>query len=129
MGCATLCYMARASRRTKSRPRRARPRRGLPGSPANDAARVGVRELRQNLSVYLDHVKEGATLTVTEHGRTVASLAPAARSEASTLERLVADGRATAPSRSLSALPSPRPATLPSSSDEALTEQRDERVR
>ena len=43
-------------------------RRGLPSNPANDPARVGVRELRQNLSVYLDRVKAGETLTVTEHG-------------------------------------------------------------
>jgi len=30
-------------------------------------ARVGVRELRQNLSVYLERVKQGETLEVTEH--------------------------------------------------------------
>jgi prevent-host-death family protein len=102
----------------------------LPGSPTNDATRVGVRELRQNLSVYLDRVKEGATMTVTEHGRTVAVLAPAAAGDASTLERMVADGRAAAPSRSLRDLPPARPATLPaSSSEETLTEQRAERVR
>ena len=35
-------------------------------------ARVGVRELRQNLSVYLDRVKAGETLEVTEHGQPVA---------------------------------------------------------
>jgi prevent-host-death family protein len=114
--------MARASRRTA----RTGPRRGLPGSPANDAARVGVRELRQNLSVYLDRVKEGATLTVTEHGRIVAVLSPAAASDASTLQRMVADGRASAPGRGVSDLPPPRPATLPASSPEALAEQRDE---
>ena len=34
--------------------------------------RVGVRELRQNLSVYLDRVKDGETLEVTEHGHPVA---------------------------------------------------------
>lgn len=32
---------------------------------------VGVRELRQNLSVYLDRVKKGEALTVTEHGAAV----------------------------------------------------------
>ena len=37
---------------------------------------VGVRELRQNLSVYLDRVKEGERLEVTEHGRPVALLVP-----------------------------------------------------
>jgi antitoxin (DNA-binding transcriptional repressor) of toxin-antitoxin stability system len=35
---------------------------------------VGVRELRQNLSKYLERVKEGETLTVTERGKEVARL-------------------------------------------------------
>ncbi len=39
---------------------------------------VGVRELRQNLSRYLDRVKGGEALDVTEHGRLVARLSPAA---------------------------------------------------
>jgi prevent-host-death family protein len=39
-------------------------------------ARVGVRELRQNLSRYLDRVKQGEALVVTEHGREVARLVP-----------------------------------------------------
>ncbi|MDX6682152.1 MAG: hypothetical protein QOG94_2191 [Solirubrobacteraceae bacterium] len=37
---------------------------------------VGVRELRQNLSKYLDRVKAGEGLVVTEHGRIVARLVP-----------------------------------------------------
>jgi prevent-host-death family protein len=41
------------------------------------AERVGVRELRQNLSKYLDRVKAGEDLVVTEHGREVARLVPA----------------------------------------------------
>ncbi len=39
---------------------------------------VGVRELRQNLSKYLQRVKSGESLTVTEHGREVAYLTPTA---------------------------------------------------
>ncbi|MHB8059269.1 MAG: type II toxin-antitoxin system Phd/YefM family antitoxin [Gaiellaceae bacterium] len=38
--------------------------------------KVGVRELRQNLSRYLDRVKSGEELVVTEHGREVARLLP-----------------------------------------------------
>ncbi len=38
--------------------------------------RVGVRELRQNLSVYLRRVRRGETLEVTERGRPVAVLQP-----------------------------------------------------
>ena len=41
---------------------------------------VGVRELRQNLSRYLDRVKAGEDLLVTEHGRVVARLVPAGES-------------------------------------------------
>jgi len=39
---------------------------------------VGVRELRQNLSKYLDRVKAGEPLIVTERGREVARLVPSA---------------------------------------------------
>jgi prevent-host-death family protein len=38
--------------------------------------RVGVRELRQNLSVYLRRVRRGETLEVTERGEPVAVLQP-----------------------------------------------------
>ena len=41
------------------------------------SASVGVRELRQNLSRYLEQVKAGQEL-VTEHGREVARLIPIA---------------------------------------------------
>ncbi|HXI18655.1 MAG TPA: type II toxin-antitoxin system prevent-host-death family antitoxin [Chloroflexota bacterium] len=37
---------------------------------------VGVRELRQNLSVYLRRVEAGETLRVTDRGRPVALLGP-----------------------------------------------------
>lgn len=37
---------------------------------------VGVRELRQNLSRYLERVKNDETLTVTERGHEVARLVP-----------------------------------------------------
>lgn len=38
--------------------------------------RVGVRELRQNLSVYLRRVRSGESLEVTERGEPVAVLQP-----------------------------------------------------
>ncbi|HKG38258.1 MAG TPA: type II toxin-antitoxin system prevent-host-death family antitoxin [Conexibacter sp.] len=40
------------------------------------AVSVGVRELRQNLSRYLDRVKAGEDLIVTEHGHEVARIVP-----------------------------------------------------
>src|SRR5262245_1786932 len=54
--------------------------------------RVGVRELRQNLSVHLRRVRRGETLEVTDRGRAVAILAPLPKA-ASLLDRLLAEGR------------------------------------
>jgi prevent-host-death family protein len=76
-------------------------------SEGSSHPRVGVRELRQNLSVYLRRVERGETLDVTEHGRLVARLAPAPAPEMSILDRLIAEGRATPASRSMDALPDP----------------------
>jgi len=59
------------------------------------SGRVGVRELRQNLSVYLKRIKDGETLEVTEHGHPVALLTPVPAKEMGILERMIADGRAT----------------------------------
>jgi prevent-host-death family protein len=44
--------------------------------PISASKTVGVRELRQNLSRYLERVKKGETLKVTEHGHEVARLVP-----------------------------------------------------
>lgn len=44
------------------------------------AQSVGVRELRQNLSRYLERVKAGEGLVVTERGREVARLIPSGAS-------------------------------------------------
>lgn len=70
-------------------------------------ARVGVRELRQNLSVYLRRVKDGETLEVTEHGQTVARLTPQPPETLSPLQRLIAEGRATAPTGRIQDIPPP----------------------
>jgi prevent-host-death family protein len=63
---------------------------------------VGVRELRQNLSVYLRRVAGGETLEVTERGTAVAVLAPHRRDNP--LEQLVATGRLRPAQRSLSSI-------------------------
>lgn len=57
------------------------------------STRVGVRELRQNLSVYLRRIDEGERFEVTDRGTPVALLIPLPASR-SPLERLVAEGRA-----------------------------------
>ena len=67
---------------------------------------IGVRELRQNLSVYLDRIKGGETFRVTEHGREVALLTPLPAKAMNVFERLVAEGKAialTSPLKSLAA--------------------------
>ena len=64
-------------------------------------SRVGVRELRQNLCIYLDRVKGGETLTVTEHQQIVAVLAPPPTADP--LHALVASGQATRARRIISA--------------------------
>lgn len=69
-------------------------------------ATVGVRELRQNLSVYLDRVKRGEALTVTEHGQVVAMLRPP-EAPGDLASRLVAEGRARRATRAIGALPTP----------------------
>ncbi|HEX6323072.1 MAG TPA: type II toxin-antitoxin system prevent-host-death family antitoxin [Vicinamibacterales bacterium] len=61
---------------------------------------VGVRELRQNLSVYLERVKKGESLTVTDRGQEVAILRPMPKTDG-LIERLIAEGRATPPTRTL----------------------------
>jgi prevent-host-death family protein len=38
--------------------------------------RIGIRELRQHASAYLDRVEHGATIEVTRRGRAVARLTP-----------------------------------------------------
>ena len=54
--------------------------------------RIGVRELRQHASRYLDRVKSGETVEVTERGQLVALLVPPHPAR-DARERLVAEGR------------------------------------
>jgi prevent-host-death family protein len=92
----------------------------------SDRARVGVRELRQNLSVYLRRVATGEVLEVTERGRPVAVLAPLPGG-ATPLGRLVAAGRVRAPVGDLLGLGAPEGASSGRLS-EALQEEREERL-
>jgi prevent-host-death family protein len=88
---------------------------------------VGVRELRQNLSVYLDRVKAGESLTVTEHGAEVARLVPMPGG-GSTIDRLVAEGRARPATRDHRVVPPPQP-TQGEPLSETLRKLRDEEDR
>jgi prevent-host-death family protein len=103
--CATVCYMAET----------------------NERARVGIRELRQNLSIYIDRVKDGETLEVTEHGQVVGQLGPVVRERGSLIDEMIADGRITPAAKSIHVWPEPVP--LPpgvKSVTETLLQMRDE---
>ena len=76
------------------------PRNQEPGRPASRAEatgrtsgrhRIGIRELRQHASVYVDLAEKGYTVDITNRGRLVAQLVPV-REPGSPLERLIAAG-------------------------------------
>jgi prevent-host-death family protein len=88
---------------------------------------VGIRELRQNLSVYLKHVREeGRAYEVTERGEAVARLTPLPDRPMSTYERMLAEGRIAPAARRWEDLPPPLPALPGKQLSEVLREMRDE---
>jgi len=66
---------------------------------------VGVRELRDGLSRHLATVREGHTITVTDHGRPVARIIPIG--VPTKLEQLIADGKVTPAKRRKGVRPAP----------------------
>src|SRR5215831_10875501 len=73
---------------------------GRPGKAASRAQagerpparrRIGIRELRQHASVYVDLAEKGYTVDITNRGRLVAQLVPVTE-PGSPLERLIAAG-------------------------------------
>jgi prevent-host-death family protein len=70
--------------------------------------RIGVRELRQHASRYLDLVKAGETVEVTERGELIALLVPAQRADTAR-DRLIAAGRVLPASGPRGRLRAPRP--------------------
>jgi prevent-host-death family protein len=63
-----------------------------PPQPGRRATRrIGIRELRQHASVYVDLAEKGYTVDITNRGRLVAKLMPA-KDPHSPLERLIAAG-------------------------------------
>ncbi len=68
----------------------------LASSSPRDAS-VGIRELRDHLSRYLEQVKAGAAITVTEHGRVIAAIVPMTYSQH--MLELAAQGKVRLPTR------------------------------
>jgi prevent-host-death family protein len=88
--------------------------------------RLGVRAMRQNLSVYLRRVGSGETFEVTARGRPVAVLGPI-EGGLTPIERLATSGRATLPEGDLLELGPPPKVGRSRRLSRALREQRAER--
>jgi prevent-host-death family protein len=66
---------------------------------------IGVREFRDGLSRHLAEVREGRTITITDHGRPVAQLVPIQTE--TVLQRLIAEGKVTPGRRRKRRAPAP----------------------
>ncbi|TCC52905.1 type II toxin-antitoxin system prevent-host-death family antitoxin [Kribbella capetownensis] len=81
---------------------------------------IGIRELRDGLSRHLAEVREGRTITITDHGKPIARIVPV--DGPTKLQQLVAEGKARPPLRKK------RPAGIPTKADgivsDLIAEQR-----
>ena len=81
----------------------------------------GVRELRDHLSRHLAQVRDGAEVTVTDHGHAVARLVPLQQPR--TLDRLIAEGLVT-PARTPKRTRTAQPITAEGTVSDLVAEQR-----
>ena len=82
---------------------------------------AGVRDLRDHLSRYLAQVRDGAEVTVTDHGHAVARLVPLKQPR--TLDRLIADGLVT-PARTPKRTRTAQPISAEGTVSDLVAEQR-----
>lgn len=68
-------------------------------------AEVGIRELRDHLSRYLERVQAGEEVVVTDRGRAIARVLP--MSGERNLDRLIREGRVTPAKQRTRSLPKP----------------------
>ena len=87
-------------------------------------SRVGIRALRQNLSVYLRRIHRGERLEVTDRGKPVALLIPLTGNE-SPLAKLIAQGRVSSPKGDLLDLDPPAGEPSTAASDAVIAERED----
>lgn len=101
------------------------------GQRAGQASRrIGIRELRQHASVYVDLAEKGYVVDITNRGRLVARLVPAKDPE-SPVERLVAAGiirEAREPGDLLEIEPAPPVPPGQPTASEILQEMREDRL-
>jgi prevent-host-death family protein len=122
-----------ASRVTASGPGATRQGATRQGSARQGSARqqIGIRELRQHASVYVDLAERGYTVDITNRGRLVAQLVPA-NELGSPLERLIAAGiieSAEEPGGVADIEPYPAPAAGRPSATEVLGQARKDKRR
>lgn len=86
---------------------------------------IGIRELRQNLSVYLRQVANGKSLVITDRREPVAVLGPLPERE-EPWDRLLSKASLTAPKKDLLAEAKPVDVGKPYAGSEAIEEQRGE---
>ena len=85
---------------------------------------IGIRELRQNASVYLDRVKEGESIEITERGVPIAVISPVGST--SKFDRLVAAGVITPGRGNLAQFLRDNPPSGPPGISAVLQQMRDE---
>ncbi len=81
---------------------------------------IGMRRLRDGLSRHIAVVRDGESITVTDHGRPVARIVPVDRP--TTLERLIAEG-VVSPARSAKR-PAPEPLVVEGTVSDLVADQR-----
>ncbi len=91
-----------------------------------DVVRIGVKELRQNVSKYLDQVKRGETVEVTERGTLIAVITSPSK-EVMEFEYMVARGQLIAPKAQFHIPQNRRTADSEVASAEVLSDLREER--
>jgi prevent-host-death family protein len=93
-------------------------------------SRVGIRELRQNLSVYVRRVREeGRAYEVTERGEPVAQLRPLEGQPTTLVERMMAAGRIAPATRGVMDVPPPIHSAGEPPLSQILQAMRDEEAR
>ncbi|GAA1709132.1 hypothetical protein GCM10009745_66300 [Kribbella yunnanensis] len=68
-----------------------------PAVEMDDLMDIGIKELRDGLSRHLAYVREGHTITVTDHGKPIAQISPVGGP--SRLQQLIAEGLVRPPLR------------------------------
>jgi prevent-host-death family protein len=94
----------------------------MPKAPHSEPVEVGVRELRDHLSSWLDRVEAGDEVIITDRGRPVARLTPT--SGRARLDRLIDEGIVTPAKRPRRPLPPPTIRLRGITVEELVAEQR-----